>query len=173
MGERIVIRPTRYAVEPGNKELKFVVAKLLCLFFEQKYGEYFSSRFRPEKSLSATCTTKFIPCSRAMLRRACVAAFLSAAVYQPCDLISSLKNHCTPSACSADPPSLSMRRICSATRLGVVLRLSMFSLLRRDGGTRPQSLVVNPEQGSGRDADSGYSPPDSLRLMRDLAKVVD
>jgi hypothetical protein len=43
------------------------------------------------------------------------------AVYHPCDLISSLKNHCTPAACSEEPPVFRKVRISAASCAGVAL----------------------------------------------------
>jgi hypothetical protein len=57
---------------------------------------------------------KSIPRSLAMVRRNRTANFLSSAVYQPRDCISSLKKRCTSSECGADPPSFSTRRMWSA-----------------------------------------------------------
>src|SRR5207302_7551112 len=60
------------------------------------------------------------------------------AVYHPCDLISSLKNHCTPAACSAEPPFFSARRICVATASGVAFAEGItFAETRRIRKRRP------------------------------------
>src|SRR3984957_5870442 len=91
-------------------------------FSKRNTAVIFSSRTLPEKSSSATLTTKSSPNSFRISRRKLRAARRRSAVYQPCDLISSLKNHCTPAACSGDPPCFSVWRICAAISAGVGLR---------------------------------------------------
>ena len=88
-------------------------------FSSKNTAATFSSSTEPTKSSSATATRKSSPRSFRNPRRKPTAARRKSAVYHPCDLISSLKNHCTPAACSADPPSFKARRISLATCAGV------------------------------------------------------
>jgi hypothetical protein len=86
----------------------------------------FSSSTFPENSLSATCKRNGRPRSSKIIRRQRTAALRNPAVCHPWDLIPSLKNHCTPLACSGEPPLLSMRRISAATREGFAFTVPGF-----------------------------------------------
>src|ERR1019366_1498355 len=102
----------------------------------------FSSSTLPENSLSATPTRKLKSCFRKMSRRQRRIARRKSPVYQPCDLISSLKNHCTPAACSAEPPSFNARRICAAISAGLVLREGIE--IKRSSKRRPAEAALAP-----------------------------
>src|ERR1700737_2019834 len=127
--------------------------------------------------------TKLRPNSFPMSRPVRIAALGRAAVLDPCDVISSLKNHCTPAACSAEPPSLSIRLIWLAILAGVGLRWPPTGwgerkstpaiLFRWNGVRRLHRFVVNPQRRCSGRADGSHSPPDALRLLRDLPEVVD
>src|ERR1039458_1133103 len=62
------------------------------IFSSRNTAAAFSSSTLPENSLSATPTRKLKSCSRRMSRRQRRIARRKSPVYQPCDLISSLKN---------------------------------------------------------------------------------
>src|ERR1700722_18787309 len=85
------------------------------IFSSRKTAAIFSSSTIPENNLSATFTRKSKSCFRKISRRQPRTARRNSAVYQPRDLISALKNHCTPAACSVEPPPFSAFRICVAT----------------------------------------------------------
>src|ERR1022692_2834167 len=100
------------------------------IFSRRNTAATFSSSTEPEKSSSATDTRNSRSCSRKISRRQRRTARRNSAVYQPCDLISSLKNHCTPEACWAEPPSLRIDRISVAIAAELFLALGIF--LRED-----------------------------------------
>ena len=128
--QAVVIGPTADAVEPRLEHAKLAVAKLRVHVFEQKHGGNFFFEHGAGEEFVGDFTRKSRSCSRRISRRQRRTARRKSAVYQPCDLISSLKNHCTPAACSAEPPPLSARRICAATSDGVCLLLGHRSAFR-------------------------------------------
>ena len=167
------------------------------MFSSRNTAATFSSRTEPENNLSATLTRKLRSCSRKISRRQRRTARRRSPVYQPCDLISSLKNHCTPAACSADPPPLSASLICAATFAGLILcegiackqyqkggllrfrsccrhklRRKLRRARRRSSARGPEELVIHPQRRCGRQSDPGDPKPDHLRLVLDFSEMM-
>ena len=130
-------------------------------FSSRNTAAIFSWRALGREYLSADFSTEIKSCSRRISRRQCRTARRNSAVYQPCDLTSSLKNHCTPAACSAEPPPLSALRICAATSAGVPPNCAEPSRhLFHPGRLYPNQPVINPQQSGGGHADCHHRPPD-------------
>jgi hypothetical protein len=114
MHEPVVVCPTADPVEPGLEQPEFGVPKLSGNSLQQEDAEDFFFQHMAAKQIICPLTRKSGPCSLWMVRRKRTATLRSSAVYHPRDLISSLKKCCTPSACGAEPPSFSKRRMWSA-----------------------------------------------------------
>src|ERR1035437_961308 len=151
------------------------------IFSSRNTAAAFSSSTLPENSLSATPTRKLKSCSRKMSRRQRRIARRKSPVYQPCDLISSLKNHCTPAACSAEPPSWSARRICAAISDGLFLCSATWKFLRPKTKDRPNlrraagsshQLVIHPQRSRSRQSYPSYPEPDHRRPVLHFSEVM-
>src|ERR1700736_468255 len=89
------------------------------IFSSRNTAAIFSSSTFPENSSSVTFRRKSTSCVRKISLRQRSIEIRKSAVYQPCDLIFSLKNHCTPTAWSEEPPFSRARRIWPATAEGL------------------------------------------------------
>src|SRR5579872_40629 len=151
-------------------------------FSNKNTAATFSSSTLPQNRSSATLTRKSKSCCFKISRRQPRTARRNAAVYHPCDWISSLKNHCTPAACSAEPPSLSARRISAATLDGDPLigasvlepidRATRTILFCLDRLLDPYDPVIYPQQQRCDQPNGDHGPPYQLGPMHFFAEVV-
>src|SRR5215475_1519741 len=101
-----------------SNKAKWVSSKRAARCSSNRTAKIFSSSTRPVNRRSARRTTKSRPCSSRSARWYRRERRRRSAVRHPCDWISSLKNHCTPWACSGEPSAWRMLRISAATLVG-------------------------------------------------------